>query len=184
MGRKSKLSKEQIAESILLIDGKKISLRKRAVELGISHPQLRDSIIKYKKEEKEKIGTTQILKDNLESIKNRKKNLELSKIDEISKGIDDELYKDHKENDQEINEEEYNEVVGSLRKQYNVEEKPKKKPIEDRTIEKQPYVSLTFLWHMHEHIYGKSDGHKNSRDALLDKFIEELKKQKKIVRGS
>lgn len=173
MGRKSKLTGEQIAKSIEMIDNKEISLRKRAKELEISHPQLRDSIIKYRK----------LLKENDLTNTTRNKN-----IDEISKDMDQELYKDHIENDQnpdqEIDQKTYSKVVDSLREQFNVPEKPTMKPVERITKEKAPYVSLTFLWHMHEHIYGKSDGHKNSRDALLDKFIEELKNQKKIVRGS
>lgn len=175
MGRKSKLSKEQIAESILLIDGKKISLRKRAINLGISHPQLRDSIIKYKKQEKERLGTTQILKDNLEVTK-RNKNIE-----QISKEMDQKLYKDHTENKRENDNKEYDKLVGSLRKQFNIDEKPIK-PHKEQTKVKNVYLSLDLLRGLYVLITGKSEHHKKSRKELLILFSDLFKDQVNILR--
>ncbi len=170
MGRKPKLSSEQIAKSIEMIDNNKISLRKRAIELGISHPQLRDSIIKYKK----------LLKEN-----NLANTMKDKKIEQISKDMDRDLYKDHIENDQihdqEIDQEIYENVVGSLRKQYQVPEKPKK-PHKQQIKENTVYLSLDLLRGLYVLITGTSEQHKKSRKDLLLYFSNLFKDQVNVLR--
>jgi F0F1-type ATP synthase alpha subunit len=58
-------------------------------------------------------------------------------------------------------------------KEIKPDTKPEKKEI---------HLSISLLRGMHELILGKSDQHKNSRNQLLDIFINEFQRQKELIR--
>jgi len=181
MGRKEKVSDYDILPYIDLIDNKEISLRKASIKLGLSHVQLRERIKKIKE-----LGITQKLKDELEVIKKRKNNLDLVEkdhsIDQISKDMDQELYKDHIGKDKKnIDPETYDKLVNSLRKQYEAEE-GEENPHKEQLTPKEVYLSLDLLRGLYVLITGKSEHHKLSRKDLLIFFSDLFKDQVNILR--